>query len=523
MIAAAPTIDPNPLENVRTINGGKILYLGDAEDSPEFNIAFAPTVREAEELQEAVQVLCDRRTGVIISKEAREKMVQKRAEILRQSNAVAEKLETAGIVAYDRGEEKTWLFDPVRFAVDPHFGSHAEELPGFRRINFIPAVAQMRRRSLVKLLQLWLQEHPYARMWTFTTGERCAVQELRARISGLHRSVSKLNAAPFMSECGAKIVFRSTETGSLTDDDGNEVRNAAGEWLYHPHAHCFVDLTKGKIEGKRWVEMLQNIKGFMGANWDESGKIADAREAAKYPMKPADLDRLTPADVAALYEASRRLRWVETLGSLRMLQRDIASCNEALVWERDADEMRVGRVLNWNRRRPNEKQDKEDKALERILKHPGETDPEMRDCPAKAIVRLMPGAFFDEVTRPAIMVRACVFGLHEMRELMKEPHVRSLVEAALPAYLSALRLKEAAEKAAAPISVHNTHLTVRNAGNVDQAEMKPIVANPLCRSRQLRITPPFPALLDAAPNLALLQTDGKTGAAGLSRPRMPSV
>jgi len=50
---------------------------------------------------------------------------------------------------------------------------------------------------------------------------------------------------------------------------------------------------------------LQKVKDFWGHNWDEGGAITTAREACKYVTKPAEMLKLSPAELAELYRQSR--------------------------------------------------------------------------------------------------------------------------------------------------------------------------------------------------------------------------
>ena len=194
-------------------------------------------------------------------------------------------------------------------------------LESYRDIRLIPEVARRKRRPLLKDLEYYLDRHPFTRMWTFTTGERGQIFELRERLKWLHRKVSKLNATKFMMEYGARIVFRASEFGTI--------KRAAGGALpsFHPHAHCLVELSE-KLTKARWSELLHHVNAYWNFCWDESGRIRKrASEVVKYVAKPNDLLKLKGSELVYLQtEVIARSRMTDTLGSLR-LEREVRNSN----------------------------------------------------------------------------------------------------------------------------------------------------------------------------------------------------
>ena len=78
----------------------------------------------------------------------------------------------------------------------------------------------MKRSKLLGDLEYFIQNRPYSRMWVFTSGSRCAIEEVADRIREVHSRISKLNAKSFMKAAGITIVFRATELGSLQRIEG---------------------------------------------------------------------------------------------------------------------------------------------------------------------------------------------------------------------------------------------------------------------------------------------------------------
>lgn len=469
--------EPNPSELERTLRDGKVVNLPDSEDSPDFSPNDADADRQIRAGEESLDSICADRVGLVIPDDKFRELVKRRETIHHQSHEIAAKLTTAGVSGYKSGPEREWLVDVFQFIASDGVGKCTVEQPRFRRCNFIPSIAQQKRAFTLRHLEYWLHRHPHSRFWTFTCGERCTVSELRPRFQALHRKISKLNAEPFMSTLGVEIVFRASETGSLTDDEGREVKDPSGAWLYHPHAHCIVEMTKGRIRPEKWRGLLQAVKSFWKDHWDEGRKIDSVREVAKYPMKPADTNRLSEKDAAALYHAMRRLHLVQPLGSLKEQIKETRKAGDTLVWSGEEGGGKVVRVRSWNGR-PSAKKPEEVKQIEEILTHPGEGPAACAETQFAAI--LPPGPYFGQVVRPALLVRGEKCGPDDIGRICQNPKVRALISAHMPAYLKG-EAERRREHAA--IRVHTSPVTVRDcdAGILTQAEMRAVTSGPLSR------------------------------------------
>jgi hypothetical protein len=99
------------------------------------------------------------------------KSANRRKKLVSQSIAIAEKLESVGIKA----------FGPAKLAIVGLCSGEVAELVDFRNIVFIPVIAQRKRAPIVRHLEYFIDEHPYSRMWVFTSGERAHLGEVRER------------------------------------------------------------------------------------------------------------------------------------------------------------------------------------------------------------------------------------------------------------------------------------------------------------------------------------------------------
>lgn len=278
--------------------------------------------------------ISEAQTGRELPDDVKERQDAARALLLAQSYRIADALESQGIRAY--GESKLTLVGVL--------SGKTVELPDFRNIVFIPSVAQRKRHKMLKDLEYFMQEHPYSRMWVFTSGERTPLQDVRKRIMWLHRRLSKLNAQPFFQALGIRIVFRSTELGEV-------IRDEADTPTFHIHAHIIVNLEK-KLSRERWSDLLASVRSWWKFHFKDSKCIQQAREACKYVVKPGDLDQLTDAELAELHHQLFRLHLVQCLGDFKEQRKTIKETKQRLVRVPGRLGSRWELVAEWNRGRP---------------------------------------------------------------------------------------------------------------------------------------------------------------------------
>lgn len=301
-------------------------------------------------------------TGVCVDEYSWAERMEERRENRRQSHVIANKLECGGTPAYRTDEYQLHMVSV--------FSGHAEQLPGFRQICFIPHVAAMVRAKKLMSLEYFLECHPFCRFWTFTSGTRVPASGLRKRVRSLHARINKLNKE-LRRRYGVEIVFRATELGSVETtasagaakakraaraahrkavaeakasgrpvpvwtrakdsqfaDAAGEIERdeTTGEALYHPHAHCVLYMPNGQLSKEKWSEMLRFVWDHWGDHWDDGKIIEDAREACKYVTKPGEMSRLAPAELCALEAALHGLHLVTPMG---VLKEEIRLRNEA--------------------------------------------------------------------------------------------------------------------------------------------------------------------------------------------------
>lgn len=356
---------PTARRDSRVPVGGEIVYdptrdvyarIGDSDDTTPLATAYDPA-REAEhkrfsEAEADFAADVEAETGNSVSPEEWMRQRLDRAEIRRQSHSMANKLECAGTPAYRTDEYQLYIWHVM--------SKEAEGLPNFRRICFLPYIAAIVRASKLAALEYFLERHPFCRFWTFTSGKRVAIPDLRGRVESLHERLNALNKE-LRRRFGVELVFRSTELGTVetvetagaarkkraalsahkaavkeakrlgkpapvwtrakdaqhVQDAGSIERDENGEPMFHPHAHCVFYSRAGFLKEERWAEIIAFVWRHWGDHWDAGKVVGDAREVCKYVTKPGDMDALTPSQLAGVEKALHGLRLVTPLGVLK--------------------------------------------------------------------------------------------------------------------------------------------------------------------------------------------------------------
>lgn len=272
-------------------------------------------------------------SGREISQEAYERKKAERDLLMAQSLHIADTLEAVGVRAY--GNSKLIMLGLLSGIEEP--------LVDFRNIVFIPAVAKRKRNKVLGDLEFFIQNHPFSRMWVFTSGARCPIRSVSARIREVHRKISKLNAKPFMKAAGVSIVFRATELGSLQRTEGVPT--------FHIHCHAIIHLER-KLDRQGWSHLLGNVREWWQFHFSDAKRIQMAREACKYVVKPGDLLDLTGEELKDLYDQLFKLHLVQALGSLKDQRRNREEANVRFHRVTTPLGSQLETIPNWNTRPP---------------------------------------------------------------------------------------------------------------------------------------------------------------------------
>lgn len=406
------------------------------------------------------------------------KQKRERLELLEQSHELAQRLEAAGVPAYRHDDTSLWVYWIC--------SGHWEELAKFRRIMFLPAVAAQVRAAKLAALEFFLQKNPFCRFWTFTSGPRVNLDQLRGRIEWLHAKLNALNKF-LRRSYSVEIVFRSTELGTIEfDAAGNGLAEAKtgrieqdddGNPLFHPHAHCVVQSLRGFIPPPVWAQMFSDIWEFWRddegnqLNWDggrrgQPGVIRNARECCKYVTKPGDMLKLTGQQLRKTQESLAGLKLVQPLGELK---REIAARKAAkkrLIRQQTPDGSVWRECFCWNKHGPESEWERETaqnlaeskKMLSETLAaarcKPGQTPVDTNDKPAwcRVFSRMAPAVGPRMVKEPRAVVGGNVFDALVVRN---HPLIQKLWAEAVQPWEQGIAAEEAAAQAAVDcIRVH---------------------------------------------------------------------
>lgn len=401
--------------------------------------------------QGAFFALCKEKTGDSLSDEKLVEMRNANALRLRQSHEIAARMCAAKVLdtrpPAERGSEEFGpflrpVFNAYRTDSLPmwryhvHSG-HLEVLPNFRRIAFLPYMANALRAPMVAAIEAFLQHEPFARMWTMTSGPRVPLAGIRERAKWLHRKLSDLNAQPFMKEAGVEIVLRATELGSPeTDANGNLMGNAGeierdetGEIYFHVHAHCVVIQRKGFIPPEKWATFIGEVGKFWGHWWKDgstdedgktkSGRIVNPREVCKYVTKPGELLKLSGAELVALYDQLYRLKLIQPMGALADEIREREEKNLRLVTKRTPDGAVYREVENWNRHARRTRTEAHADAAARLAR-------KLAPSGMKVLALCVPGFGPSGVSEPRVVLTGATWSESDARA---HPQVAALIRA----------------------------------------------------------------------------------------------
>lgn len=313
---------------------------------------------------------CLEKTGQSISDDEHKTRSARAAELERLTAEIAAKMEATGFPCHRETPFELW-----RYFVHSR---QIERLPNYRRICFLPLVAQMLRAPMLAALEFWLSRHAFARFWTFTTGPRVELCGVRERVRWLHDKLSELNEQPFMREARVRLVFRATEGGTIeTGPDGNhqsggQIECENGQFFFHIHAHCVVEMAGGWIPPEKWSRLLEKVNAFWPFVFLEGGAIRSARECCKYLTKPAELAKMDGPALVALQAQLSRLKLVQPMGSLaaEISARENAPIPLRLVRRKTGDGGVFVVVKNWNRHGRRTAIEQNQDAAEKLIRRP---------------------------------------------------------------------------------------------------------------------------------------------------------
>lgn len=411
-------------------NGGfSVRPLADSDEGPFYNIERNPQYRFLSKARKFFLESSIRETGNTAKPEALEKKRAENQLLKDQSHRIASILEANGIPAYQSGEHNIYI--------EYLHSGKVEQIPKFRRICFLPYVASRIRGPMVAALEAYLEQNPFARMWTFTSGKRVKTKDVRNTVTQFHRKLSKL--ASWLRTQGVEMVFRSTELGTPelekpeTGPESEIERDDSGNALFHVHAHTMVRLIDGPMTRERWDSLVKSVWKKWGHHWDAGESVRDCRELCKYVFKPGELLSLKDSELVELYHQLRRLKIVAPLGELRDDIKRRSESKLRLVREPTPDGKVYREREDWNRELS--KRNRAEKAHDNAVKA-GLTRKPDDDSP-RIVAQCLPGfAPGSTVKEPRVVVLA---KFRDREKVLAHPAVKELADLTRPYYHAGAR------------------------------------------------------------------------------------
>jgi hypothetical protein len=356
----APTHCPEYVGGNLTLVGDRICRLGDANDTmpeTEHCESIPTTIRtyEARTAEKEFSDHCEAETGMQMSEAEFSKKKKADRLVRTQTAEIAERLKAAGV--------QSMRDDAFSMFVYWIHTRTVESLPSYRRICLLPYIAAMTRAPKLAALEYFLQGNPFCRFWTFTTGPRCILADIPARLDWGFSKLRELNKT-LTRIWGVQIIFRTTEFGTLEGDDagnrtaesgwGEITRDDQGRALFHPHFHCVVTNLRGYIRPEKWAKMIAYVNSFWSRNgkrvhWDAGKMIQNARECCKYVVKPGDVLKLSLDELRGFYEVTANRRLVRPMGLLAAEIRARKEAGRILRRKRVGSRLMWAETLNHNR------------------------------------------------------------------------------------------------------------------------------------------------------------------------------
>ena len=148
-----------------------------------------------------------------------------------------------------------------------------EDLEAWRNLNLLPSVQKTNRRKALRWLDAYFQQHPrspYGRYYVMTSGERCALEEVGARISFLTKRMNRWRRKTLTPK-GVEVVAWMIE---ITID--RDLRC---------HVHANVALIPPKLSQDQLEALYAETTKIFGTWWKDNGRIANLKEFLKYTVK----------------------------------------------------------------------------------------------------------------------------------------------------------------------------------------------------------------------------------------------
>lgn len=230
------------------------------------------------------------------------------AQIAKQSELIAKKLEAAGFDPYLRSEDEVSMVGLISGTILP--------LSKYRNINVIPEIAQRNRLGLIHEFKLFLQENPkhrrYARYMVVTSGPRFPIPEFPERLKDFNARIGR-----YIQKCKKASIDVLLVAVEFTIDNERTV-----------NLHANLITSPRKAFGRNgWMRWLDRTREHFGQTMiHDAGRVRDPKEIIKYVCKYSEIVTLGASDTAFIAQCLYKRQMVRPVGEFavwrKALRRD---------------------------------------------------------------------------------------------------------------------------------------------------------------------------------------------------------
>lgn len=230
-----------------------------------------------------------------------------------------------------------------------------EELPIYRAIRILPAIARRDRRKYLNSLKYLIAENrdsQYYRYAVFTSGDLIVEGgALREAIQGLSRRISRW-ASWARGKYDIEVLFRGIEfTRASAEARDNEAaeryreehpdfvgdlgtplsdRYGKDTILYHTHANVLF-WPHRKVADDAWASFLKGTHSRAKGLWKDTGVIQKTEELVKYCFKPNELKATPDEAILWLFHETKDLKMCQPMGRFAEFLHELSRNREKIV------------------------------------------------------------------------------------------------------------------------------------------------------------------------------------------------
>ncbi|MCC3859766.1 hypothetical protein [Pseudemcibacter aquimaris] len=259
-----------------------------------------------------VSRLWDDTIGVEIDPKAWGKSEEQSNHLKAQSEQIARRLEGQGVNMHIEGQ--TSVIGVCTGVI--------EKTIQYRNSNIIPVMQSRNVHDISKHVRFFadMTNKKTLRMLVISGGW-VDLENYREAHKAHTRRISKFAAHERVKEAGIEFCYYNVE---------NTIKRENGAARLNLHSHVLIKSTK-RLGPKKWGEFMAWARSQFPKGYIHDSKIKNVQEVVKYVFKPAEFDRLTDEELAALFYQTHRLKFFHPLGEIREFRKHLEDNKHKLV------------------------------------------------------------------------------------------------------------------------------------------------------------------------------------------------